>query len=164
MKAQLPEFLKNALCMTIYESKGLEFEDVLIYNFFHSSTNYQVWSLLRNITIITKVMSEAEYAKFKKNQEKGLASDNSMVFVGAEKSDDKLSVSYNVKFFTLDNFNAKTDFATYDELNDELKMFYVAVTRTKNRLVIYDAANDHNLALHPRAGLDTVWKPLGFVE
>ena len=34
---QLPDELQQALVMTIYEAKGLEFDDVLIYNFFKDS-------------------------------------------------------------------------------------------------------------------------------
>ena len=34
---KLPDELKQALVMTIYEAKGLEFDDVLIYNFFKDS-------------------------------------------------------------------------------------------------------------------------------
>ena len=36
-KEELPEELKCALVLTIYESKGLEFDDVLLYNFFKDS-------------------------------------------------------------------------------------------------------------------------------
>ena len=34
---KLPDELQQALVMTIYEAKGLEFDDVLIYNFFKDS-------------------------------------------------------------------------------------------------------------------------------
>ena len=37
VRDSLPEELKLALVMTIYESKGLEFDDVLLYNFFKES-------------------------------------------------------------------------------------------------------------------------------
>ena len=33
----LPVEMKKALCLTIYEAKGLEFNDVLLYNFFKDS-------------------------------------------------------------------------------------------------------------------------------
>ena len=36
----MPEELKHGLVMTIYEAKGLEFDDVLIYNFFKDSQVY----------------------------------------------------------------------------------------------------------------------------
>ena len=31
--------LKHALVLTIYEAKGLEFNDVLLYNFFNDATD-----------------------------------------------------------------------------------------------------------------------------
>ena len=34
VKKELPEFMQNMLCLTVYESKGLEFDDVILYNFF----------------------------------------------------------------------------------------------------------------------------------
>eukprot|EP00697_Spironema_sp_BW2_P001321 gnl/Spiro4/11777_TR6220_c0_g1_i1.p1 gnl/Spiro4/11777_TR6220_c0_g1~~gnl/Spiro4/11777_TR6220_c0_g1_i1.p1 ORF type:complete len:2237 (-),score=447.40 gnl/Spiro4/11777_TR6220_c0_g1_i1:57-6767(-) len=36
-KENLPDSLKPALCLTILESKGLEFDDVFLYNFFNTS-------------------------------------------------------------------------------------------------------------------------------
>ena len=36
-KENLPSILKGAIVLTIFESKGLEFDDVLLYNFFHDS-------------------------------------------------------------------------------------------------------------------------------
>lgn len=47
-KANLPQNLKDALVFTIFEAKGLEFDDVLLYNFFTDSmvstiTNYLLY-------------------------------------------------------------------------------------------------------------------------
>lgn len=36
-RENMPDELKYGLVLTIYESKGLEFDDVLIYNFFKDS-------------------------------------------------------------------------------------------------------------------------------
>lgn len=36
-KEKIPEELSLALVLTIYEAKGLEFDDVLLYNFFTDS-------------------------------------------------------------------------------------------------------------------------------
>ena len=36
-KKALPEELKHAISLTIFESKGLEFNDVLLFNFFKNS-------------------------------------------------------------------------------------------------------------------------------
>lgn len=50
MKEKVPEFLTNMLCLTIYEAKGLEFDDVFLYNFF-SGENIEAshWKLLNDI-------------------------------------------------------------------------------------------------------------------
>jgi DNA helicase IV len=36
-KSKIPEFLSNMLCLTVYEAKGLEFDDVILFNFFEDS-------------------------------------------------------------------------------------------------------------------------------
>lgn len=36
-KAKVPTLFSNALILTIYESKGLEFDDVFLFNFFADS-------------------------------------------------------------------------------------------------------------------------------
>lgn len=36
-KEKIPEELSLALVLTVYEAKGLEFDDVLLYNFFTDS-------------------------------------------------------------------------------------------------------------------------------
>jgi superfamily I DNA/RNA helicase len=37
---RIPEELKGALVLTLYEAKGLEFDDVLLYNLFKDSQVY----------------------------------------------------------------------------------------------------------------------------
>jgi hypothetical protein len=34
-KEYIPDIFKNMLCLSVYEAKGLEFDDVILYNFFH---------------------------------------------------------------------------------------------------------------------------------
>ena len=41
----LPEELKFAIVLTIFESKGLEFDDILLYNFFKDSQVSNIGSL-----------------------------------------------------------------------------------------------------------------------
>lgn len=36
-KEQIPEFMRDMLCLTVYEAKGLEFDDVILFNFFKDS-------------------------------------------------------------------------------------------------------------------------------
>ena len=35
-KLKVPSMFENLLCLTVIESKGLEFDDVIVYNFFES--------------------------------------------------------------------------------------------------------------------------------
>ena len=50
VKSKLPEFMQNMLCLTVYESKGLEFEDVILYNFFTSGQiPKEQWKLLNYV-------------------------------------------------------------------------------------------------------------------
>lgn len=50
VKAELPEFMKTMLCLTVYESKGLEFDDVILFNFFAmGEIKTNLWKLLLQI-------------------------------------------------------------------------------------------------------------------
>lgn len=47
VKNELPEFMKSMLCLTVYESKGLEFDDVILFNFFAmGDIKTNLWKLL----------------------------------------------------------------------------------------------------------------------
>lgn len=47
VKDELPEFMKSMLCLTVYESKGLEFDDVILFNFFAmGEIKSNLWKLL----------------------------------------------------------------------------------------------------------------------
>jgi len=51
-KDKLPMVLKHALVLTIYEAKGLEFDDVILYNFFSDSKlTHDQWKILNSIYI-----------------------------------------------------------------------------------------------------------------
>ncbi|KAM4028227.1 TPR and ankyrin repeat-containing protein 1 [Anomaloglossus baeobatrachus] len=49
-KDNIPEELSLALVLTIYEAKGLEFDDVLLYNFFTDSEASKEWRLIYSFT------------------------------------------------------------------------------------------------------------------
>ena len=49
-KQQLPQLFKHMLCLTVYEAKGLEFNDVIIYDFFdQSDASTRQWQLLASM-------------------------------------------------------------------------------------------------------------------
>lgn len=53
-KKRLPSVLNNLLCLTVYESKGLEFNDVILYNFFDcGDASTAQWKLLNDIVYTT---------------------------------------------------------------------------------------------------------------
>ena len=55
------------LCLTVYEAKGLEFDDVILFNFFEDSKCGSQWNLLKDIefrkTIIKKIQ-DFEFINF----------------------------------------------------------------------------------------------------
>ena len=49
-KEMIPDMFKNMLCLSVYEAKGLEFDDVILYNFFHlGDIAKSEWKLLNDI-------------------------------------------------------------------------------------------------------------------
>lgn len=53
-KEKIPTLLQNALCYTVHEAKGLEFNDVILFNFFSDCPCEEKWNLLRNINVFTE--------------------------------------------------------------------------------------------------------------
>lgn len=53
--------LQHALCLTIYEAKGLEFNDVILFNFFEESPCPEKWHLLKNLNVVTSEIPKEEY-------------------------------------------------------------------------------------------------------
>ncbi|KAK3088244.1 hypothetical protein FSP39_016548 [Pinctada imbricata] len=58
-KKHLPEQFKKAITLTIPESKGLEFDDVLVFNFFKDSKSALLYDLLR--IVITKKLHQDQF-------------------------------------------------------------------------------------------------------
>lgn len=63
-KKKIPNYLSHALCLTIYEAKGLEFEDVVLFNFFSDSgIEENCWNLLSLVEAQKEVVSAESLAK-----------------------------------------------------------------------------------------------------
>ena len=56
-KDKLPSIFKGAIVMTIFEAKGLEFDDVLLYNFFANSIVSQIRNFLVSMHAIRKPLT-----------------------------------------------------------------------------------------------------------
>uniref|UniRef100_H3AAJ0 Tetratricopeptide repeat and ankyrin repeat containing 1 n=1 Tax=Latimeria chalumnae TaxID=7897 RepID=H3AAJ0_LATCH len=109
-KENIPEELSLALVLTIYEAKGLEFDDVLLYNFFTDSEAPKEW----------RVISSFNSLSCPKEQSKPL------VEVALEETNSSLSRPLE--------FNAEL----HKMLNGELKQLYTAITRARVNLWIFD--------------------------
>lgn len=55
------------LCLSVYEAKGLEFDDVILYNFFHmGDIGRSQWKLLNDVQFreVQKIKYEADLLDF----------------------------------------------------------------------------------------------------
>ena len=130
-KANLPSVLKHALCLTVYEAKGLEFDDVILYNFFtETEAEPALWAVLR--TAKKKGWNDKYKPQNFEELEQGLP---------------KLSMP----MFFPNN-------ASYSMLCTELKHLYVAITRPKKRLLIFDSDLDR------RAPMEAYWRHMEVVD
>ena len=156
-KLTLPDFLKQALCLTVYEAKGLEFDDVILYNFFSSSSDSNQWRILRDLTISKEkrrklrideelTINELDYKQFKKKMKK-LAEE-------AEDNDETEYEEINVL-----EVEGRTEIQSkFSSLWNELKHLYVSITRPKLRLLIYDQESKN------RGPISEYWETCGVVE
>lgn len=66
-KQYIPEIFKNILCLSVYEAKGLEFDDVILYNFFHlGDVQKSQWKLINDIELeeVQKIRYQPELLDF----------------------------------------------------------------------------------------------------
>ncbi|XP_033107815.1 TPR and ankyrin repeat-containing protein 1-like [Anneissia japonica] len=120
-KEQLPEELSLALCLTIFEAKGLEFDDVMIYNFFKDSPAREEWRVVQ------------EHLKDIQNQTIDINSNTSSLF---ELDIDVMNSAEQPRRLSFDPDKHKV-------LNSELKYLYTAISRARVNVWIFDEDTDN---------------------
>ncbi|XP_041045071.1 TPR and ankyrin repeat-containing protein 1-like isoform X2 [Carcharodon carcharias] len=109
VKDTIPEELNLALVLTIYEAKGLEFDDVLLYNFFTDSEADKEWRVISSFQ--PSPQSKDNYGPLLE-----------------QPMDDTISQSRPLEF----------NVELHKLLNCELKQLYTAFTRARVNLWIFD--------------------------
>ncbi|XP_057562024.1 TPR and ankyrin repeat-containing protein 1 [Hippopotamus amphibius kiboko] len=110
-KEKIPEELGLALVLTVYEAKGLEFDDVLLYNFFTDSEAYKEWKIISSFTASSSESREESLPLMEVPLETCSSSQGRAFPVNPE---------------------------MYKLLNGELKQLYTAITRARVNLWIFD--------------------------
>uniref|UniRef100_G1MHV0 Tetratricopeptide repeat and ankyrin repeat containing 1 n=1 Tax=Ailuropoda melanoleuca TaxID=9646 RepID=G1MHV0_AILME len=110
-KEKIPEELGLALVLTVYEAKGLEFDDVLLYNFFTDSEAYKEWKIISSFTPSSSDSRQENRPLIEVPLEKPSSSQGRSLMVNPE---------------------------MYKLLNGELKQLYTAITRARVNLWIFD--------------------------
>ncbi|CAC5365910.1 unnamed protein product [Mytilus coruscus] len=112
-RENVPEELQCGLILTIYEAKGLEFDDILLYNFFRDSKATKEW---RVITDFLEKLCSSD-----KTSTENLVKINSEIL---EQKDRPRALTFDPNQHKL--------------LNSELKHLYTAVTRARVNVWIFD--------------------------
>ncbi|XP_066484289.1 TPR and ankyrin repeat-containing protein 1 isoform X2 [Tiliqua scincoides] len=111
-KEKIPEELSLALVLTIYEAKGLEFDDVLLYNFFTDSEACKEWKIISSFVPQSHLPYETKL----------------IIETPLEKDLDSQGKVLNPEMYKM--------------LNGELKHLYTAITRARVNLWIFDENED----------------------
>ena len=134
-KDRLPSFLKHALCLTIYEAKGLEFDDVILYNFFTDSETKEDWRVLKSLIVEdVKVPKKLPEGDFKQTFDQLTVRPWLLPEEYKNLPEGEYEIIKNV------DCKAKSGVAEgrYSGLCVELKHLYTAITRPRKRLIIFD--------------------------
>ncbi|CAK60825.1 unnamed protein product (macronuclear) [Paramecium tetraurelia] len=145
-KPKVPDSLQQTLILTIYEAKGLEFDDVILFNFFtDSDCTSDDWNILKNFQI------KDVDVKIKQDQNVFLV--HEFIYSIEMK---KLFLIPNTQQQNLsDNIDK---FVNYQTLCQELKLLYVALSRAKRQIIIYD--NNYT----KRKTIQKLWEDLQVIE
>ncbi|CAD8124478.1 unnamed protein product [Paramecium sonneborni] len=145
-KLKIPNSLQQTLILTIYEAKGLEFDDVILFNFFtDSDCTSDDWNVLKNFQI------KDVFYKMKQNSSQFLQHE---FYETIEMK--KLFLIQNTQQQNLSDTINK--FVNNQTLCQELKLLYVSLTRAKRQIIIYD---DNYIK---RKTIQKLWEDLKLIQ
>ena len=111
-KGKLPPYFNECIAMTILESKGLEFDDVFLWNFLTDSRAKKEWRLVLSFLVQENAEEHDRLEKMK-----------------ARECDNRIAGMLRSM-----DFNEQA----HQILCSELKHLYTAITRARVRVIIYD--------------------------
>ena len=129
-KERLPTELQSALTLTIFEAKGLEFDDVFLFNFFADSpADDRTWRVITSSWARSRDESSTDTAAAARERER--CGERASV---AEVADEAEGAELSIEAPRPESFDRQR----HSLLNEELKMLYTAMTRARVKVVIYD--------------------------
>jgi hypothetical protein len=157
-KQQVLEKYSRAICFTILEAKGMEFQDVILYNYFTDSKSHSPWFILREcLTVESTLVKENKPPQFSG----GMVSYR--VKLG-QKANEYVEYKLSIDRGRFDMMCEKAKGTGIEDTADELKLLYVAVTRARQRLVFFDETQGVDPSKHRRAYFDSIWTELNLVS
>ncbi|KAE9610583.1 putative tetratricopeptide-like helical domain, uvrD-like helicase, ATP-binding protein [Lupinus albus] len=158
---------KNALVLTILECKGLEFQDVLLYNFFGSSPLKNRWRVIYEFMKEQDMLDPTElksYQSFNDSKHNILCSELKQLYVAVTRTRQRLWISENTEEFSRPMFEYwnKKYLVQFKELDDSLAQAMKVASSPeewKSRGIKLYLQNNYEMATmcFERAG-DTYWE------
>lgn len=157
-KSLVPESLRNCIILTLQESKGLEFENVLLFNHFTNNDAERGWRYIYSRTSISeRPLASTEKADYEVDFDMYRRSKLEFQKLVKEGQDIVYQFSTNAQ---LDQMGTQ---AQLEGLSADMKFLYVAITRAKKNLIIYDYCESLTSGF-PRADFDKWCTKLGLVD
>lgn len=149
-KQELLSRFPNCIALTILEAKGMEFDDIILYNYFTDSESH------KPVKHFSKAL-EVTSRRVQELKENELTKDTSVYY---KKMTDSGYMRYEltVDLSYLQKSESLIDKNQMNETADELKLLYVAITRARKRVLIFDEVGEFGTDKHSRSFFDNFWK------